>query len=71
MAQLIITIPDEAVPRIKTAFGWRNSQTLEWVDATQQAVIDRVKQFIRSKVIEYETEQAASTTREAKSKEQW
>lgn len=70
MATLSIDIPDNAVPRLRAAFGHFDSNQ-QWVDATAAEVTARVKGFLREQVINYETTKAAMAIREAKAKEQW
>ena len=71
MAQLTITIPDAAVPRIRRAFGRLNPLTNEWADATAAEVLEVIKTTIKSRVLEYELGLDAMQNRETKSKEQW
>ena len=71
MASLTITIPDAVVPRIRTAFGHFEASPPVWVDATVTEVQDAIKNFVHSKVIDYETTQNAIADRAAKSGEVW
>ena len=71
MAQLTITVPDSAVPRIRTAFGHVDLLTQQWVDATQAEMLARIKSFLKEQVIGYETTQAAIADRNTRSAEQW
>ena len=71
MAQLTITVPDTAVPRIRTALGHIDPQTQQWVDATQAEVLAAVKAFLKERVIAHETTQTAIADRNARSAEQW
>jgi hypothetical protein len=70
MANLTVTIPDSAVPRLRTAMGHFDG-SLVWVDATQQEVLDRVKQYLKSQVINYESTKAAEQDRATRSSESW
>ena len=71
MANLTVTIPDAVVPRIRKAFGSRDPTTLQRIDADMPAVLERVKSFIKSQVIEYEISEGAKTKRDEISKEVW
>ena len=71
MAQLTITVPDNAVPRIRAAMGHTDARTLQRVDATQAEVLARIKAFLKEQVIGYETTQAAIIDRQVRSSEQW
>lgn len=71
MATLTITVPDAAVPRIKTAMGHRDPNTQLWVDATVSDVQTAIKTFIKSQVINYETTQAAMAKNASVSSETW
>ena len=71
MAQLTITVPDAVVARIRTALGRRDPLTSVWVDATQQEVLDRIKGFLKSQVIEHEVALDALQSRATKSQEGW
>lgn len=74
MATLQVTIPDAAVPRIQAAFGGEvlndpnNPQGgTHHVNATVSDVMTAIKGFIKSKVVDYETTQAAITDRASRS----
>jgi hypothetical protein len=49
MATLTITVPDAAVPRIRAAFGAAGAP------ATVAGVQDAVRDFIRQRVVSFET----------------
>ncbi len=71
MAQLTITVPDIVVPRIRLALGHRDPLTQEWILATVEDIQAMIKQHIKSKVIDYETAQAATVKRDQVSQEDW
>ncbi len=55
MATLNVTVPDAAVSRIQAAFGHASLPDNVWVNATQPEVIARLKAFLRTRVVDYET----------------
>lgn len=71
MAQLIIEVPDAAVPRIRLAFGRDEYLTNVRLPATVSEVQGQVKRFIKDMVKGYEATQASKSVRETVSKEEW
>ena len=78
MAQITIIIPDEAVGRIKAAFGKLARIGPEFPDAvltnipaTILEIEADVKRYLRSKVIEHEVTETATLKRAELSKEVW
>jgi len=70
MAQLTITVPDAVVPRIRAAFGRRDiNNPAVWVPATVVELQDAIKDFVRERVVNYETTLAAETDRTTRSTE--
>lgn len=74
MATFQITIPDAAVQRIQAAFGLDvlndpNNPTggTHHVKASASDVMTALKAFVKSKVLDYETTQAAIADRVARS----
>ena len=54
MASLTITVPDEQVDRIRTAFGSTNIDTNEVTLATVEEVREQLRAYIISRVTNYE-----------------
>lgn len=61
-----VTVAQDKVNRIRVACGhWDNSVTPPvWVNATVNEVAELLKQYLRNRVIEYETAQMASQCRD-------
>ena len=58
MATISVVVPDAALPRIRAAFN------VAGTPATTAVLQARIKSFIISRVMDYETEQAANASRE-------
>ena len=70
MAQLILTIPDEAVSRVLEAFGKLQAPVdgAGRVNATAEEVRQDLLQYIRSRVDAYETQKEQQLARNARTK---
>lgn len=73
MATYQITIPDGLGPRILEAFGHGSSVpgAEAWVPATKNEVLAMMKDFVRQRVIAYETALAAETKSKEVQVEEW
>lgn len=65
MASMTITVPDAYVPRIREAFG-KNGQL-----ATVPEIQTEIKEYIRARVINYESRRALDAKRIIIEKEVW
>lgn len=66
-----ITIKDSVIPRLCRAFGHWDQELGQWVDATPQEVLKKVKEYIRSAVEDFEAEEAALAKRSEVQNESW
>ena len=71
MANFTITIPDAAVPRLKTAMGHYEGTPKVWVDATLADIQAELKRYLKSQVINHETTQAGVAKNAEVSAESW
>lgn len=73
MANLTITVPDAAIARIQAAFGHTDSTVAPAVVtlATLAEIREAIKGFVRSKVQNYESNQAASDSVAASDVRSW
>lgn len=70
MANITLTVPDAAVPRIRDAFGHPNLDGTR-TPATVAEVQATLQNYIKGCVVEYETAKQAMATRNAIGQENW
>lgn len=66
-----ITISDSYIPRLRQAFGHWDQELGQWVPATAQEVLTKVKAHIRAKVEDFEADAAAQVKRSEVQNESW
>lgn len=71
MATLSLTIPDNVVPRIRTAFGRFTGEPPIWTAATAAEIEAMLKNYIRSHVENYEARIAAEAKHKEVEGESW
>lgn len=72
MATISFTIPDTAVPRVQAAFGRADPNNPgQWINATNQEVLDQMKSWMKGRTIDYEVAIGAMNSRTTKAQEVW
>lgn len=72
MATITFTIPDTAVPRVQIAFGHADPNNPgQWINATNQEVMDQLKAWMKGRTIDYEVAIGAVNSRNLKAQEVW
>ena len=68
---ITVTVPDAVGQRIRNAFGTRDPQTRVVTPANNADVQAQIKNFLKSRVLEFETTEAAYQQRQGVNNEVW